>query len=456
MDTAEALTPLCFVLMPFGRKTDAAGRVTNFDSVYDKIIAPAVEQAGLEPIRADEEKIGGTIHKPMFERLMLCHYAVADITGANPNVFYELGIRHALRPRSTVIIFREGTVRPFDLALVRGISYKTDSSGEPIGIQASLDAFADQLHAARGDPRDDSPIFQLVEGVPRVEVDHTVTDTFRKNVEYSKKYKDRLREAVREGAAAVEKITGEPALSNLLEVESGVVVDLFLSLRDVKSYATMIALYDRMPLPLQRAKLLREQLGFALNREGRFEEAERVLKEVIAEFGPSSETNALLGRMYKDRWALAKKEGLPEARALLKKAVDTYLAGFEADWRDAYPGINAVTLMEMMPAPDPRQADILPVVRYAAARKAAQAPDYWDQATLLELAVLARDIDGANEVLSDALMLTRFAWQLETTARNISLIRQQREARGEDVGWLCKIETALLSTRPDSFRHGPR
>ena len=151
MDTAEALTPLCFVLMPFGRKTDAAGRVTNFDSVYDKIIAPAVEQAGLEPIRADEEKIGGTIHKPMFERLMLCHYAVADITGANPNVFYELGIRHALRPRSTVIIFREGTVRPFDIALVRGISYKTDSSGEPIGIQASLDAFADQLHAARGD-----------------------------------------------------------------------------------------------------------------------------------------------------------------------------------------------------------------------------------------------------------------------------------------------------------------
>ena len=85
--------PLCFVLMPFGKKTDAAGRLTNFDSVYEKVIAPGVKQAGLEPIRADEEKIGGTIHKPMFERLMLCPYAVADITGANPNVFYELGIR---------------------------------------------------------------------------------------------------------------------------------------------------------------------------------------------------------------------------------------------------------------------------------------------------------------------------------------------------------------------------
>ncbi len=135
METQEAPAPLCFVLMPFGRKTDAAGRVTNFDSVYQKLIAPAVEQAGLEPIRADEEKIGGTIHKPMFERLMLCHYAVADITGANPNVFYELGIRHALRPLSTVVLFVEGTVIPFDIALVRGISYRTDGAGEPVDSQ---------------------------------------------------------------------------------------------------------------------------------------------------------------------------------------------------------------------------------------------------------------------------------------------------------------------------------
>ena len=82
MDETDQLLPLCFVLMALRRKMDVAGRVTNFDAVYSKIIAPAVSQAGLEPIRADEEKIGGPIHKSMFERLMLCHYAVADITGA--------------------------------------------------------------------------------------------------------------------------------------------------------------------------------------------------------------------------------------------------------------------------------------------------------------------------------------------------------------------------------------
>ena len=443
MDDTDHLLPLCFVLMPFGKKMDAAGRVTNFDSVYAKIIAPAVERSGLEPIRADEEKIGGTIHKPMFERLMLCHYAVADITGANPNVFYELGIRHAMRPRSTVIVFAEGTVLPFDIALVRGIAYKTDGAGEPMDVETTLGQIANQLQAARGNPHDDSPIFQLVEGVPRWDVDHSKTDIFRKAVDYSKRYKDRLRAAVKEGADSVKKVADDPALANLLEVESGVVVDLFLSLRDVKAHAAMIELYQRMPPPLQRAKMMREQLGFALNREGRFEEAEKVLKEVIAEFGPSSETNGLLGRMYKDRWDLAKKEGLPEARALLKNAIDTYLAGFEADWRDAYPGINAVTLMEMTPKADPRQAEILPVVRYSAARKAAKAPDYWDHATLLELAVLARDEDDADDRLGDALAVARAAWELETTARNLGLIRTMREGRGEDAAWIKQLEETL-------------
>jgi len=61
---------LCFVLMPFGKKQDVAGSVINFDSVYSNFIGPTIKQAGLEPIRADEEMTGGIIHKPMFERLI--------------------------------------------------------------------------------------------------------------------------------------------------------------------------------------------------------------------------------------------------------------------------------------------------------------------------------------------------------------------------------------------------
>jgi hypothetical protein len=132
-----------------------------------------------------------------------------------------------------------------------------------------------------------------------------------------------------------------------------------------------------------------------------------------------------------------------EARGFLKRAIEAYTSGFEADWRDPYPGINAVTLMELEDKPNPAQADILPVVRYAALMRAKANGDYWDQATLLELAVLARNIDQAEDYCCTALGLVREAFEPETTARNLRLIRETRIARGEDAEWICEIEEQL-------------
>jgi hypothetical protein len=75
--------PLCFVLMPFGKKPSSIGSIVDFDSIYQDLIAPAINESGLEPLRADEEMTGGIIHKPMFERLIICEYAVADLTTAS-------------------------------------------------------------------------------------------------------------------------------------------------------------------------------------------------------------------------------------------------------------------------------------------------------------------------------------------------------------------------------------
>jgi hypothetical protein len=266
---------------------------------------------------------------------------------------------------------------------------------------------------------------------------------FREQIDYSKKYKERLAAAVHAGAEAVKQIAAEPALKNLSDIETGIIVDLYLSLRDVEAYTAMIDLYERMPPPLQRAKMMREQLGFALNREERFEEAEKVLQEVIAEFGPSSETNGLLARIYKDRWTKAQEGGRPEARSLLRRAIDAYLQGFEADWRDAYPGVNALTLMERQDKPDPRKAKILPVVYYSVLRKVAKNPDYWDYATLLELAVLGDDRESAEDNLSEVTAYARHVWEVQSTKRNLGLIRHAREARNEDAAWIEAIEDEL-------------
>ncbi len=434
--------PLCFVLMPFGRKPDAAGRVIDFDRVYHDLIAPSIAAAKMEPLRADEEMTGGIIHKPMFERLILCEYAVADLTTANANVFYELGLRHAIRAWSTVLIFAlGGSQLPFDVAPLRALPYKLTPDGVPEDAAASVAALTTRLVEARR-AHSDSPVFQLVEGFP--DIQRLKTDVFRDRVRYSQEIKDALTAARKTGVDAVRQV--EAKLGSLADEESGVVIDLFLSYRAVKAWDEMIGVAGRMASPLAATVMVREQLGLALNRAGRGDEAERVLTAVIEERGPSSETYGILGRVYKDRWEAAVKGGEALfARGLLDKAIAAYVKGFETDWRDAYPGVNAATLMELKDPPDPRRTTLIPVVRYAVERRvAAGKPDYWDHATLLELAVIAKDQDRATVAIGDALASVQERWQPETTARNLRLIREARERRNDPVAWAIEIEETLV------------
>jgi len=433
--------PLCFVLMPFGKKPGTAGTVIDFDAVYKELIAPAISEAGLEPLRADEEMTGGIIHKPMFERLILCEYAVADLTTANANVFYELGVRHAVRQWSTVLLFAEGSTQlPFDVAPLRAMPYRLSPDGKPLDLNVVKPDLVKRLNEAKT-ARTDSPIFQLVEGFP--EVDHTKTDVFRDRVRYSAQMKEKLEAARKEGLKTIQAV--EKELGEIQNCESGVVVDLFLSYRAVEAWPEMIELVKKMSPPLTATVMVQEQLGLALNRHGRGDDAERVLKELIDTRGPSSETYGILGRIYKDRWEAAFKSGQKSlARGLLDKAIDAYLKGFEADWRDAYPGINVVTLMEIKEPPDPRRAQIIPVVCYAVERRiAAGKPDYWDYATVLELAVLAKDQAKAQDALCNALASVRELWEPKTTARNLRLIREAREMRHEGEEWPKEIEQEL-------------
>lgn len=438
---------LCFVLMPFGRKQDAAGKLIEFDAVYNELIAPAIVEADLEPIRADQEEVGGIIHKPMFERLVLCRYAVADLTAANANVFYELGVRHAIRPFSTVLLFAEGSRLPFDVQDLHCIPYPLRDDGKPKDVDATRHNLCEALRAAR-DANTDSPVFQLVKDLPAPQLDHAKTDVFRERVRYCNDIKERLARArsLKE-PAALDALHGiEEELGDLADAETGVVVDLFLSYRAIKAWDDMIRLKDQMSRPLQDTVLVQEQYAFVLNRAGQGEQAERVLLQLIERRGPSSETYGLLGRVYKDCWEGAQKAGQAVlARGLLDKAIDAYLKGFEADWRDAYPGVNAVTLMELRDSPDPRRLELLPLVTYAARHRIASGkPDYWDHATLLELAVLAKDESRASEALAASLASVREVWEPETTARNLRLIREARRRQGEIIPWAQQIEDELV------------
>ncbi len=442
------LKPLCFVLMPFGSKTAPDGREIDFDEIYRRLIHPAIEAAELDPIRADEENLGGVIHKPMLERLAMCEYALADLTTANANVFYELGVRHALRPAKTLLIFAQGYGLPFDVASLRAIPYRLGRQGV-IRVPETIRAMARHLESAR-QAHVDSSVFQFLDDLKAPVLAHEKTDVFQDRVDYAADRKlelARAREA--RDVAAVQQIERE--LGRLDDVEAGVAIDLMLSYRALKEWEEVIRVVGELSRPLQRRTLVQEQLGFALNRSGRSDEAIRVLDAVLEKRGPSSETLGILGRVYKDRWDAAQtgsKKRPAEAAGWLDRAIETYRRGFEADWRDAYPGINTVTLMELADPPKPEREQLLPVVTYSVQRKIkAGQPDYWDWATLLELAVLRNDKKDARTNLEKALAAVRESWEPETTANNLDLIRRARKNRGDKQRWLKDIIEALRAAK---------
>jgi tetratricopeptide (TPR) repeat protein len=423
------MKPLCFVLMPFGTKTDKQGREIDFNHVYEALIKPAIVKCDLEPIRADEELLGGTIHKPMYERLVLCDYAIADLTSLNANVFYELGLRHAIKAHTTIPIFAFDADLPFDLKMQRTLPYKLNKEGKLEDIEATMEMLVDHLNATKGQGNVDSPVFQLIDGW---KVSHTLshekTDAFREQAVYENSTKEDLFKARNEGKEAVMKIYKQ--LKPINEKSVGVIVDLFLSLRAVKAWDEMILCYEEMDAPLQKLKMVQEQLGFAYNRTGDSEQAKRILEEVIKEYGPDPETNGILGRVYKDLFTAAKKENNKlKATGFLNMAIKSYRQGFDADWRDAYPGVNLVTLLELK-GDEKSLGEYLPIVQFANKRKIeASTPDYWDMATQGELNILKRDYEAATENLSEAIALIpdNEIWMLESTLNNLEIIQKARE-----------------------------
>ncbi len=172
-----------------------------------------------------------------------------------------------------------------------------------------------------------------------------------------------------------------------------------------------------------------------------------MLGDVLVRQGPSSETCPLIGRVYKDRWVRALRDGDDEAAVTaLDEAINAYLSGFEADTRDAYPGINALTLLELKGDPTAlaRKAELLPVVAHAVERRiAAGAADYWDYASRLELAVLEEAAEKADAALDVALTRVREPWEPGNTAANLRLIRDGRRQLGRGAPWLDAIIARL-------------
>jgi MAP3K TRAFs-binding domain len=457
--------PSCFVIMPFsikyyrikGSKPEDPPFKIDFEAVYKTLIKPAIIKADMDPIKADEETVNGIIHKPMFERIILCDYVVTDMTGANANAFYELGVRHAVKPFTTVTIFNSNSDIPFDVGPARSMSYTCDAEGKISDLDKTIEKLAEQLIRAKTDKTTDSPIYQLVDGINfQNSVAHEKTDIFRKQVEYNEQLKKALETARnKKGDAAIKAIDDivQQQLQPLVNQEGGVLIDVMLSYRSADTeggYKKMVAFIESLPAHIQQTVMVQEQYGFGLNRLKRREDAVIVLNKVLDKHGPSSETYGILGRVYKDWFDEYSDTNSPQynkfkAEGYLEQACETYRKGFEADWRDAYPGINAVTLSELRNDQETVR-QLAPVVEYSVLRKMSlRKPDYYDYATLLELNIINNNAEKATYNLKRALACKVESFMPKTTANNLRLIAGYREKRGEDTSLIKEIINGLNS-----------
>jgi tetratricopeptide (TPR) repeat protein len=153
--------------MGFGKKTDfSTGKTLDLDKTYKNIIQPAVESSGFQCVRADEIQDSGLIDKSMYALLMHAELVVADISTYNPNAIYELGIRHAVRPFSTIILKEEDGKIPFDLDHTRMFSYR--HLGEDIGAdeaQRCREALTVKIAEVTRKSLVDSPLYGFIQDI---------------------------------------------------------------------------------------------------------------------------------------------------------------------------------------------------------------------------------------------------------------------------------------------------
>jgi hypothetical protein len=123
---AESVIPTspdktCFVISPIGEE-NSQERLRS-DEVFELIIAPAAERHGLTAFRADQMQTSGRqITSEVISQLLTARVVVADLTGPNANVFYELGIRHAAQ-LPVMLLAEAGAPIPFNVHGLRVITY---------------------------------------------------------------------------------------------------------------------------------------------------------------------------------------------------------------------------------------------------------------------------------------------------------------------------------------------
>ncbi|MBV9297312.1 MAG: DUF4071 domain-containing protein [Acidobacteriaceae bacterium] len=434
---------ICFFSMPFGKKVDPyTGREFDFDLIYRTLLLPAVQDAGYQAVRGDQF-VESIPLRPILERIIRSQIFVADLTTANPNVLYELGLRHGLSNGATVLVMASGTQVPFDISFARPVLYTVDYRGNLIESNEVRRFLSEAIRQGVGRTGSDSPVYTFFPEL-HVEMPSEFLGAGRK-------------------APAIPKQTskggslpgGLPSPESLKlaeqEVGSGNDIDPTSVLETLRGYQAtsawedLIRFANELPEKFREMPQVQQMTALALNRLGRGKESIALISSLIARTGGDAETYGILGRIYKGLYA---REG---RREYLDQAIASYRSAFKLAPNDFYSGINLVSLLSKYGGVGDQNElnQLIPILRDQISHIIADPRSgYWDVATAFELAVIAHDWPAAHEVLRRMLVESKAEWMLETTAKNLQDLGKSMAE--EDQAQLQSLVGALAEWRSNA------
>jgi hypothetical protein len=416
---------VCFVVMGFGKKTDyPTGRVIDLDKSYQYIIKPAAEDAGLACVRADEIIHSGTIDVPMYEQLLTADVVVADVSTSNCNAFYELGVRHALRPHTTITIAEDKMVFPFDVNHIAIRKYQHLGEGIDFGeVMRMKAALKEAIQTIASKPTDDSPVYTFlkdlhppVRGAKEAALKSAVAGIMEGSLA-SQPGQDSTKTAtvstlLSQAQTAIDNSDFLTAKSLLAVVRTMVPKDPFVSQR------LALATYkSKLPSPTQALK-----------------DAHAILTELNPEISTDTETLGLWGAVHKRLWEVTGN------RSYLDISIFAYEKGFYLK-NDYYNGINLAYLLNERAAGSEAPESVADFVLAQRARKRVLAicdsllrsertlPDqegYWIRATMAEAWLGLGDAAKSQESLDSAFALkpSPSEWMRNSTLEQLKKLGQ--------------------------------
>lgn len=358
VDQSQSSQGTCFVVMGFGKKTDyETGRTLDLDKSYKNLIKPAAERAGLKCVRADEIVHSGMIDVPMYEQLLNADVVVADLSTSNTNAFYELGIRHALRPRTTVVISEDGIKKfPFDVSHVAVRQYH--HLGEDIGFDEAqrfselLTKSIREILDARPQPCD-SPIYTVLDGLVPPRLAKQVADAIEATATARAVEADPADSERQTHRALMEQVDDAQMQGDFVTAKNLLVAVRKMMRKPAKADGASSVQHEvpEDPAIIQQLALLTYKSDFP-NRETALREATELLITLSPDTTNDPETLGLWGAVHKRLWTSNRNS------ADLDVAINAYARGFYVR-HDHYSGINLAYLLNVRAANESERAEAI-------------------------------------------------------------------------------------------------